>query len=250
MQGVVTHNACEATDVKGYCGLWMMMSRKRYVQKRNRIDYGTGSGTRNANSSAWNSTNQLPFVFAEGMSRPVGGPSSSKSVPHKITKPKSWVEVKNEGKPWAAKTPKDFFLKERPTSSPSTARLPVDKFKKAVVSLIHNSNLSPSTHVPITQPSSVKNKKHLAKSLASDTLHKCAAPSGVVGSDKKSNSPLLTHAPLPRSEPNQPNPVAFEFSTITNVETGLLAKSEIDQRWHAQVIGELANENMVPDEGV
>nr|POF16658.1 hypothetical protein CFP56_73584 [Quercus suber] len=181
---------------------------------------------------------------------PVGGPSSSKSVPRKITKPKFGARVKNEVKPWAAKTLGDFFLKERPTSSPSTARLPVDKFKEAVVSLIHNSSPSPSTHVPITQPSLVKNKKHLARSLASDTLHKCAAPSGVVGSDKKSNSPLLTHAPLPRSEPNQPNHVAFEFSVTTNVETGLPAESEIDRRLHAQVIGELAYENIVPDEGV
>nr|POF24545.1 uncharacterized protein CFP56_76168 [Quercus suber] len=224
MQGVVTHNACEATDVEGYYG--------------------------SAGNSAWNSTNQLSPVFTEGMSMPVGGPSSSKSVPRKFTKPKFGARVKNEVKSWATKTLGDFFLKERPTLSPSTARLLVDKFKEAVVSLIHNSSASPSTHVPITQPSLMKNEKHLAKSLASDTLHKCAAPSSVVGSDKKSNSPLLTHAPLPRPEPNQPNHIAFEFSAITNVKTGLPAESEIDRRLHVQVIRELADENMVPNEGV
>nr|POF16659.1 uncharacterized protein CFP56_73585 [Quercus suber] len=62
VQGVVTHNACEATDVEGYYGPWMMVSRKCYVQKGNRTDYGTGS----AGNSAWNSTNQLPPVFAKG----------------------------------------------------------------------------------------------------------------------------------------------------------------------------------------
>ena len=31
VQGVITHNACEATNAKGYYGPWMMVSRKRYV---------------------------------------------------------------------------------------------------------------------------------------------------------------------------------------------------------------------------
>ena len=196
-QDVVMHNACEAKDVEGYYGSWMMVSRKRYIQKGNRTNHSTGFGTGSAGSLAWNSTNQLSPVFAEGMNMPIDGPSSSKSVPRKITKPKFGAEFKNEVKPWAAKTPGVFTIKERPALCPSMVRLLVDSFKEAVVSLIHNSSPSPSTRVPITQPSSVKNKKHLARSLAPDTLHKCATPSGVVGSDKKSSSPPLTHSLLP-----------------------------------------------------
>ena len=30
LHGIVTHNACEATDVDGQYGPWMMVSRKRY----------------------------------------------------------------------------------------------------------------------------------------------------------------------------------------------------------------------------
>ena len=172
-------------------------------------------------------------------------------MPRKITKPKSWAGFKNEVKLWAAKAPRVFTIKERPISSPSMVRLPMDSFKEAVVSLIHNSNPSLSTRVPITQPFLVKNKKHLPKSLAPDILHKCATPSGVVGSDKKSNSPPLTHFPLPQSEPNQPNLTTFELLATANVENDLLAESKDDRRLHAQFIREksLADENMVPDDG-
>ena len=173
-------------------------------------------------------------------------------MPRKITKPKSWAGFKNEVKPWAAKAPRVFTIKERPISSPSMVRLPMDSFKEAVVSLIHNSNPSLSTRVPITQPFLVKKeKKHLPKSLAPDILHKCATPSGVVGSDKKSNSPPLTHFPLPQSEPNQPNLTTFELLATANVENDLLAESKDDRRLHAQFIREksLADENMVPDDG-
>ena len=74
----------------------------------------------------------------------------------------------------------------------------------------------------------------------------------MVDSDKKSRSPPLTHSPLPRSEPNQPNHVAFEFSAIANAETDLPANNKNDRRLHAQFIREkrLADENMVLDEGV
>ena len=127
-----------------------MVSRKRYVQKGNKTDHSTGFSTGSVGSSVWNSTNQLSLVFAEGINMPVGGASSNKSVPRKITKPKSGAGFKNEVKPWAAKAPGVFTIKERPTSSPSMVRLPVDSFKEAVVSLIYNSSPSPSTRVPIT----------------------------------------------------------------------------------------------------
>ena len=192
------------------------------------MDYSTGFGAGSAGSSTWNAINQLSLVFAEGMNMLVGGPSSSKSEPRRTAKLKFGARFKKEVKPWAAKTPSVFTIKERPISSPSMARLPVDSFKEVVTSLSHNSNPSPANRVPIPQPSLVKNKKHLARSLAPSTSHKCAAPLGVVGSDKKSSSPPLTHSLVPRSEPIQPSHVAFEFSATANAETDLPVVSEND----------------------
>ena len=149
MQGVITHNACETTDAKGYYGPWMIVSRKHYVQKGNRTDYSTGFVIGSAGSSAWNATNQLSPMFVEGMNMLVGGPSSSKSEPRRTAKIKSGAGFKKEVKPWAAKTPGVFTIKERPISSPSMAKLPVDSFKEVVTSLSHNSNPSPTNCVPI-----------------------------------------------------------------------------------------------------
>ena len=63
---------------------------------------------------------------------PVGGPSSSKSLPCRLANPKTMARFKNEVKSWASKTPRVFTIKERPTSSPSMARLLVESFKEVV----------------------------------------------------------------------------------------------------------------------
>nr|XP_023923449.1 uncharacterized protein LOC112034872 [Quercus suber] len=152
LHGVVTHNAYEATDVEGHYGQWMMVSRKTYGQKGKRTDYSTGLGTRSAGNSAWNSTNQLSPVFAEGMSMPVGGPSSSKNLPRRLANPKIGTRFKNEVKSWASKTPRVFTIKERPTSSPSMAKLPVGSFKEAMVSLKQDNNPNPSPRVQPISP--------------------------------------------------------------------------------------------------
>ena len=63
---------------------------------------------------------------------PVGGPSSSKSIPRRLANPKTGAGFKNEVKLWASKTLRVFTIKERPTSSPSMARLLVESFKEVV----------------------------------------------------------------------------------------------------------------------
>lgn len=63
---------------------------------------------------------------------PVGGPSSSKSLPRRLANPKTGAGFKNEVKSWASKTLRVFTIKERPTSSPSMARLLVESFKEVV----------------------------------------------------------------------------------------------------------------------
>nr|POE71616.1 hypothetical protein CFP56_38662 [Quercus suber] len=217
LNGVVMHNACEAMDVEGHYGLWMLVSRKGYGQKGKRIDNGTGHGTGNAGSSAWISTNQLNPVFAEGTSMALGGPSSSKGLPCRYAIPKFGVGSKYEEKVWASKTLGMFIFKERPTPSPSMARLPRDSFKAAVVSLKHDNSPSPTPHVPLSQPFFVKNKKHLARKLASDSLPKSPAPLCVEGSKRKVTNPPTTHPPLPHAEPNHTTGANLEFlaNTIT-----------------------------------
>ncbi|KAK9992831.1 hypothetical protein SO802_022534 [Lithocarpus litseifolius] len=252
LHSVDTHNACEETDMEGHYGPWMMVSRRRYVQKGKRTDYGTVLGTGSVGSSVWNSTNQLSPVFAEGTSMTAGGPSQSKSLPRRRANPKTGAGSKNEMKSWASKTPGVFNIKERPISSLSLVRLPVDSFKEAVVCLKQDSSPSPSSQIPITYPSSVKSKKHLARSLASDILPKSAVSSCVEGLDKKINPPPFTHPPLSRSEANQTSCATFEFSAKANVETGVFVEGESDRRLHVQLVGEksLADDHMVSVEGV
>ena len=247
-QGTTTHNACEVTEEEGYYGPWMMVSRKRYAPKENRTEYGTG----NAGSSAWNGTNQLPPMFAERKSMAVSGPASNISEPRRSFKPKSGAGFKKEVRPWAAKNPGDVTIKARPTSSPNLARSSVDSFKEAVTNLSFNNNPSPSIRVDLPQPSSVKNKKHLARKLATGSSLKCAAPLGENGSDKGSSSQPLTLSPGTRSDPSQLNQVAFEFSAAATAESDQPTASENDGRLCAQVVGEIchADEHLVPDEGV
>ncbi|XP_075654049.1 uncharacterized protein LOC142624370 [Castanea sativa] len=106
-----------------------MVSRKRNGQKGKRTDHGTGFGTGSAGSLAWNSTNQLILVFVEGTVTLVVGPSSSKNLPRRLVNLKIGVGFKNGRKSWASKTPGP---KEKPTSSPSMTKLPMDSFKDAV----------------------------------------------------------------------------------------------------------------------
>nr|POF07918.1 hypothetical protein CFP56_27497 [Quercus suber] len=252
LNGVVTHNACEATDVEGHYGPWMLVSRKGHRQKGKRTDNGTGHGIGNAGRSAWISTNQLNPVFAEGTSMALGGPSSSKGLPCKHAIPKFGAGSKYEEKVWASKTPGMFIFKERPTPSPSMARPPRDSFKAVVVSLKHDNSLSPTPRVPLSQPFSVKNKKHLARKLAYGSLPKSAAPLCVEGSKRKITNPSTTHPPLPRAEPNHTTGATFEFSVNTFADTDLIAESESDWKLHTQIVGEKshAEDLMVSDEAV
>nr|POE80763.1 hypothetical protein CFP56_73722 [Quercus suber] len=159
----------------------------------------------------------------------VGGPSSSKCLPRRHAIPKYGAESKKE-KVWASKTPGMFIFKDRPIPSPSMAKLPVDNFKAVVVSLKQDISPSPSPRVPLSHPSSVKNKKHLARKLAFDSLPKSADPLCVEGSKRKITNPSTTQPPLPRSQPNHTAGATFEFSANTNAETGLIVESMRDRK--------------------
>ena len=240
MNDSVTHNACEATNDEGQYGPWMIVSKRRNRQKGIRTGHGTGS----VSSTAWNSSNHLTPVFAEGTNMPIGGPSSSKNMPHRNVNLKTGSSLKYGGKLWASKAPGLFTHKEKATSSPSRTKLHVDDFKRAVTNLKQDNSPGPSLRMPTTYPSSVKGKKSLARNLTSETSTKCAATHCVEGSTENISITPFTYPPLPRSDPNQPSCTTFEFSAKTNVETSCLDGSESDWSLYAHHVGKKRSYSM------
>ena len=124
----------------------------------------------------------------------VGDPSSSKRLSRRLANPKYGAGSKNGMKLWASNSTDVLNFKDRPTSSssPSSAKLSVDSFKAAVACLKQDNSLSLAPYVPIAHPSSVKNKIHLARKLASVTLPNTAASPCVEGLERKITNPPLT----------------------------------------------------------
>ena len=220
------------------------MSRRRNGQKGARTGQSTRLGTGSAGSAAWNSSNHLTPVFAEGTNMPIGGPSSSKNMPHRNVNLKTGSSLKYGGKLWASKAPGLFTHKEKATSSPSRTKLHVDDFKRAVTNLKQDNNPGPSLRVPTTYPSSVKGKKSLARNLTSETSTKCAATHCVEGSTENISITPFTYPPLPRSDPNQPSCTTFEFLAKTNAETSCLDGSENVRSMHTHQVGEKRSYSM------
>ncbi|XP_030946139.1 uncharacterized protein LOC115970690 [Quercus lobata] len=94
LHGAVTHNACEATDVEGHYGPWMLVSRKGNGQKGKRTENGTGRGSGISGSSAWLPSNHLPPVFAEAAS-PCVESSEKKITNPPLTQPSASCSVSN-----------------------------------------------------------------------------------------------------------------------------------------------------------
>nr|POF23088.1 hypothetical protein CFP56_54302 [Quercus suber] len=144
----------------------MIVSRRRYGQKGIRTGHGTGNGTEGASSQTWTPPFHLTPEFAERTYLPVGGPSSSKSVPRKISNPKAGAVTKNGGK-------------------------------------IKKQDISPglSHRVHKSYPSSVKDKKTVARNLASDTPSKSVATSCLEGLARKLTTLSPTSPPSPCFDP-------------------------------------------------
>lgn len=99
-----------------------------------------------------------------------------------------------------------------------------------MASLRQGSSPSPSCTVPITYPSSVKDKKSLARArnLASYISAKSAEPGYVEGSTKKITNPPLTQTLLSRSDPNHLTCATFEFAAKSSAVSGFLVGNGSD----------------------
>ena len=143
MNDSVTHNACEAMNGEGQYGPWMIVSKRRNRQKGIRTGHGTGS----VGSTAWNSSNHLTPVFAEGTNMPIGGPSSSKNMPHRNVNLKTGSSLKYGGKLWASKAPGLFTHKEK-VQLKISSKAP-GLFTHCVEGSTENISITPFTYPPL-----------------------------------------------------------------------------------------------------
>nr|POE84043.1 hypothetical protein CFP56_39435 [Quercus suber] len=219
-------------DDEGQYGPWMIVSRRKYGQKGTRTEAGTGNSIGGAARPAWTAPLQRTLDFAEGMNNSAGGPSSSRSVPRRNYIPNTGAVTKNREKMWASKATGSLNHYGKPTSSPTTSKVPLSSTKQG---------LSPSpsyqTHKPY--PSSVKNKKAAARNLVSESTSKCAVTSGLEGLARK----LTTLASTPPSssclDPNQSDSTSFEFSATLYTGNGENGGSESARRAGVHHVGEM-----------
>ena len=167
------------------------MSRRRYGQRGTRTRHGIGNGTGGAGSPTWTAPFHRTPEFAEGASISASGPSSSRSMPRRSSNLKAGVVTKSREKMWASKTTGSLKHYDKATLSPNMNRLPFESTKEAGFSKEQflSPSLSHQTHK--AYPSFVKDKKAVARNLASDTTSKCAVTSGLEGLARK----LTTLAP-------------------------------------------------------
>ena len=191
-----------------------------------------------ASSTAWTAPFQRTPEFAEGTSTSVGGPSSSKSVPRESSNPKVGVMTKNRENLWAPKTIGSLKHIDKATSSPIMNRVSFGSNKEASVSKELFSSPGPSHRTHKDYPSSMKDKKAIARNLASGTNSTCAVNFGLQGLARKLTTLAPTLSPSPCLDPKQLESTTFEFSATSYTENRKNVGSESDQRIDAHHIGE------------
>nr|POE44917.1 hypothetical protein CFP56_76702 [Quercus suber] len=197
MYKIDMHNACEATDVEGQYGPWII-----------------------------------------GTNIPVGGPSSSKSLPRRNTNPKVGAVTKNGGTMWASKTPGSLNHKDKPTSGLAVHILLFASTKYAKSRKEKDTSPGLPHRVHNTYPFSMKDKKTIARSLASNTPSKSTTTPCLEGIARKFITLSSTSPSPPCHGPKQPTSTTFKFSAMTKTEKGQNLGSESNRRTGAHHVGE------------